>query len=128
MPVLNRLLATRIVATPAALDALARPDENTLALRTAADELLLIPPVADVAVADAHAIITEDGGFAGVWLAAEAALEFLARSCEWELPHGRPAFAQGAVAGIPTKLWLEAERVLFVVQAPYAAEFEERMA
>jgi len=31
------------------------------------------------------------------------------------------------VAGVPTKLWLEPERVLFLVPTPYAADFEERM-
>jgi hypothetical protein len=43
------------------------------------------------------------------------------------VPNGRPAFAQGAVAGIPTKLWLEDDQVLFIVPAPYAADFAERM-
>ena len=38
------------------------------------------------------------------------------------------AFAQGAVAGIATKLWFEAGRVLLIVPAPLIADFEERMA
>jgi hypothetical protein len=32
------------------------------------------------------------------------------------------------VAGLPVKLWFEAERVLFVVAAPYATDLAERMA
>jgi hypothetical protein len=43
------------------------------------------------------------------------------------LPTARPAFAQGAVANIPLKLWFEHDRVLFIVQSPFAADFEERM-
>jgi len=43
-----------------------------------------------------------------------AALDFLERSCEWELPRARPAFAQGMVAGLPLKLWFEPERVLLI--------------
>lgn len=127
MPALNRLPATRIVASPAALDAATWPAE-CLTLRFAPDELWVSPPVENPALSDPHAIIIADSGFAGVWLAAPAALDFLERACEWELPGERPAFAQGAVAGIPAKLWLEPDRVLFIVPAPYAAEFEERMA
>jgi hypothetical protein len=127
MPELKRLPATRIVASPTALDAAQWPAES-LVLRLAPDELLIIPALAQVTLADPHAIIIAEGGYAGVWLPAADALDFLERACEWEIPAQRPAFAQGAVAGIPAKLWLEAERVLIITPAPYAAEFEERMA
>ena len=40
---------------------------------------------------------------------------------------GGPAFAQGAVAGIATKLWLTEGRVLFIVLTPYAYEMEARL-
>ncbi len=129
MPVLKRIAATRIVAKAAALDAADIP-QNSLALRFAADELFVTPPLHDETIIlahDPHAIVIADGGFAGTWLETAAAAEFLQQHCEWEVPNGRPAFAQGAVAGIPTKLWLEAERVLFIVPAPYAADFAERM-
>ena len=59
-------------------------------------------------------------------MAAEEALAFLERACEWALPQQRPAFAQGAVAGVPVKLWLEGDQVLFVVPSPYVHDFEER--
>jgi hypothetical protein len=100
---------------------------GSLVLRTAADEALVMPPVADLLLADPHAIIVAEGGFSGVWLAADEALAFLERACEWELPPERPAFAQGAVAGLPAKLWLEAERVLVLVPSPYMYDFEERL-
>jgi hypothetical protein len=54
-------------------------------------------------------------------------MDFLTRECEWELPRDRPAFAQGAVAGLAMKLWFEHGRVLFVVPAPFAHELEERL-
>ena len=100
------------------------------AVRFAADELFVTPPLQNESVIlahDPHAIVIHEGGFAGTWLPAYEAADFLARNCEWELPDGRPAFAQGAVAGIPTKLWLEDDQVLFIVPAPYAADFAERM-
>lgn len=126
----ERLCGTRIVARPTALDALGA-DEQAIFMRLAADELLIIgeaPEVAKVVVIDdPHAIITNETGFAGVWWSAGEALEFLARACEWELPKARPAFAQGMVAGLPVKLWLESDRVLFVTAAPFAADLAERM-
>ena len=39
----------------------------------------------------------------------------------------RPAFAQGAVAHVATKLWFEENRVLIVVPSPMAPDFEEHL-
>lgn len=128
--VMERIVATRIVAVPAALDAIAWPQDaprEALALRIAPDEMLVTTAVTADVVDDPHAIVATDAGFAGVWIASGEALNFLERSCEWELPRERPAFAQGAVAGLPVKLWFEEDRVLFLVPAPYATELEERM-
>lgn len=126
MHALNRIGGTRIVATPTALDAAHWPSD-ALVLRLAADEVFVTAPVAADTIADPHAIVAPDGGFASVWLPTAEALDFLERACEWELPHDRPAFAQGMVAGLAVKLWLEEERVLFVVPAPFAMELAERM-
>ncbi len=123
----TRMAATHIVATPAALDEATWAPE-TLVLRLAADEALILPPVEEVSLADPHAIVVPDSGYAGAWMAADEALAFLERTCEWEVPSQRPAFAQGAVAGIATKLWLETERVLFLVPAPFVNDFAERSA
>ena len=127
MPELKRLPATRIVATPAALDAINWPADRHV-FRFAPDELLVTPPVANPVLDDQHAIVVTDSSYAGVWLPAAEALTFLEQACEWELPVTRPAFAQGAVAGIPTKLWFEADQILFIIPAPYIVDFEERMA
>ncbi len=134
MPELNPIPATRIVATPAALDAAHWPPE-ALVLRFAPDEALIMSAVTEgvdsiieaIILDDPHAIVIAETGYAGLWLAADKALDFLERACEWALPSDRPAFAQGAVAGIPTKLWFEEQQVLFILPAPYAVDFEERL-
>jgi hypothetical protein len=146
VPALETLPATRIVAAPTALDSARWPD-GSLPLRTAPDEVLLVH-TASVSIGssaphplptsigssephplttDPHAIIAPEGSFMGMWLPLAEALAFLERACAWELPTARPAFAQGAVANIPLKLWFEHDRVLFIVQSPFAADFEERM-
>lgn len=128
MPEFKTFPVTRIVATSVALDGIRWPDD-VLALRIAPDEMLVTNyTVNEITSADPHAIVTNDSGFSGAWVRAGEALEFLKHTCEWELPRARPAFAQGAVAGLPVKLWLETERVLFLVPASYAADLEERMA
>ncbi len=125
MQELSRMLATRIVAEPSALDAIEVADD-VIVMRTSADELLIFPPQS-LEINDEHAIIIEDGSFSGGWFVMEEALTFLLHNTEWELPVGRPAFAQGNVAGIATKLHFEEDRVLIIVPAPYAWEMEDRM-
>lgn len=135
MPVHNhtiyfeRLVGTRIASTPAALDTITWPD-GAIILRLAPDEVYITPTLTDpsaVTAHDAHAIIIKDGGFSGAWMQEAAALDLLARHCEWEIPSERPKFCQGAVAGIATKLWLTKGKILFIVQSPFAHELEERL-
>lgn len=123
----KRINATRIVATPAALGAAAWPD--ALVLRVAPDEVIVLAAVGQDGILshDPHAIVVAETGFVSVWLPAEEALDFLERCCEWELPHARPAFAQGMIAGLPMKLWLESDRVLFITPAPFAVDLGERL-
>jgi hypothetical protein len=125
VPVLERIRATRVVAVPAALEAVHWPP-GILVLRIAPDEALAIPNC-EPQVGDPHAIVESEHGFSGVWVSAEDARSLLERHCEWEAPVQRPAFAQGSIAEIPAKIWLDQERALLLVPAPYAAEFEERI-
>lgn len=125
MQELSRMLATRIVAQPDALDAL-EVGEGAIGLRISADELLIFPPQ-PVEISDPYAIVIEDGSFSGGWFTMEEALDFLLHNTEWELPNDRPAFAQGSVAGVATKLYFEEDRVLIIVPSPYTHEMEERM-
>jgi hypothetical protein len=121
----------RVVAAPAALDAATWP-EGTLPLRLAPDDVLLIAAdLADVnvrvAVDDPDAIVADDAGFAAVVLDEPAAGAILPRVVEWPLPTSRPALAQGALAGLPARLWCEDARVVVLVPAPFAADLEERL-
>ena len=121
-----RLAATHIVATAAALDEI-ESSLGVLVLRIAADEALVMADVSTESVPDPDAIVEPESGFSGAWIAAEEAVEILACTCAWELPAERPAFAQGAVADVPVKLYFENDRVLFLAQTPYAAELVKRL-
>jgi hypothetical protein len=136
VPALEPLVCTRIVATAAALDA-AQWAAGSIALRIAPDEALVIshavadqPEPADlspVEVTDPHAIIERDSGWCGVWVPSDQASELVERACTWEPPRARPAFAQGAMADLPVKIWFEQDRVLFIIAAPFAADLEARL-
>lgn len=112
------------------------PDE-AIVLRTAGDEAVVLlgqrlaagqsGGIGSFQIGDEHAITATDTSLYGVWVEHADALAILERECEWELPALRPAFAQGAVAGLPMKLWFEADRVLFVVAAPFATDFADRI-
>ena len=96
-------------------------------MRLAADELLVAGDVDPDLADDAHAIVERETSFASAWLDGAETEEILATACEWEPPVERPALAQGALAGIPVKLWLEADRSLLVVPAGYAVELTGRL-
>ena len=129
-PRLRRLEATRVSATPGALDSLIeRPpwSAGALALRTAPDELL-VTAATDFEVADdPHSIVERETAFSYVWLDSATADGFLERECEWRRPTARPAFAQGEVAGVPAKLWFETDRTLVLTPAPFARAFQRRL-
>ena len=63
---LERLVATRVVADPAALDEARWPD-SAIVLRTAPDEALVLGLVDADAVSDPHAIVRPETGMVGVW-------------------------------------------------------------
>lgn len=125
MPVVELIPTTRVVSTEAAIDAATVP-ADTISLRLAPDELLVLGP-GPVRVDDEHAIVVADHGWSGVWLAASEAAEFLLHACEWEPPPSRPAFAQGMVAHLAVKVWFETDRTLILLPTPLAAELEERL-
>ena len=126
MPAPERLVATRVAAAPAALDT-ARWPAGARVFRIAPDEALVEGVVSPAAVDDPHAIVEAETGFVSHWIDRVRALDVLQRACEWEIPSACPAFAQGAVAGLPVKVWFEADRVLFIVPAPFAGDFAERV-
>ena len=135
MPELERLRGLRVVADPTALDAARWHGKDVTVLRLAPDDALGLGAEA-VDVDDEHAIVEVEAGYVGVWLA----IGVLERHLEWPLPTERPVLAQGAVAGVPAKVWLPgvgADRArhdgrqdghaLLLTAAAYATELAGRL-
>jgi hypothetical protein len=119
----ERLMGQRVVADPAAIDALvASLPARVTVLRFAPDEAFIVGASA-TRVDDPHAIIEDAVGF--VALAVER--EVVARHVEWALPAAGEV-AQGSIAGVPAKLaWLPDGRGWVVTHAAYAAELADRL-
>jgi len=118
------IVGMRVAASPAALDAARWPDD-AIVLRLAPDEAFAIG--ADVvAIADPDAIVARDGGVVGAWITDPD--EVLSHLVEWALPAERPVLVSGAVAGLGARIWLDHDRALILVPAPFAAELAERLA
>jgi len=132
---LETIVATRIVATPAAIDALAAKvrapgaDPPVAVLRLADDDALVlgVPDATSVTIDDPHAIVVAETGFSGVWFAADALDAIVRPFIEWSVPTARPALAQGLIAGVPAKLWLTADRVLLFCPTAPAHDLHERL-
>lgn len=119
----ERLGGLRVVADPAALDGARWHGNEVTVLRLAPDDALGLG-ASGVDVDDEHAIVESEGGFVGAWLPIGDVLPHL----EWRLPTERPALAQGAVAGVPAKLWLPTDGdALLVTAAAYADELAGRL-
>jgi hypothetical protein len=127
VPAPEPLRGWRAVARPEALDALERTGLGA-ALRLAPDDLLLVGSGAPPPVDDAHAIVVPDAGFVAWTLDAAALRSLLEHHVDWEPPSGRPALAQGLVAAVPAKLWLEEDGTArLICLAAYADELQERV-
>jgi hypothetical protein len=119
VPALERLRGIRIVADPAAIDGARWSGEDVLVLRFAPDEAFGIGASA-IDLDDPDAIMESEAAFVGV----SVPLDAFAHRLEWALPAVRPAFAQGALAGVPVKIWLvDASGTAFLVA--YAASAPE---
>ena len=126
---LEPLPGLRVVADPVALDAAHWVGTEVTVLRFAPDDALAIGATG-VDLADDDAIVEPDTGFSGAWLPLDA----VARHIEWPLPSERPALAQGAVAGVPAKVFLPdgiadagAGDVLLLTATAYADELIDRL-
>ena len=124
MPVLERLRGTRVVAEPAAIDALvAAWPASVVPIRSAPDDVFAIG-IDAAEVDDPHAIVEDERGFVGGW----CTLAEVAPHAEWSMPSARPALAQGSIAGVPAKIaWLPDGRAWIVTHAAYAAELVARL-
>jgi hypothetical protein len=123
--VATAVLARRAVATPAALDGATYPPD-ALVLRLAPDDVLVIGG-GTLTIDDSHAIVEDEHGFVSLTFSWAEYEVTVAPFVDWSLPLQRPALAQGYVAGIPAKLWLEANRVLLLTSAAYADELVGRL-
>lgn len=125
MLALESLHGIRVVASPETLDR-ASWSEGTIVLRLAPDDLFAVG-AAQVDVTDEHVIAVPETGFVGTWLTREQLARWVVPHVEWSLPEARPALAQGLIAGVPAKLWLDDDRALLLCAAAYAHELADRL-
>jgi hypothetical protein len=114
----------RVVADPAAIDALAAALPAPVSvLRLAPDEALIVG-AGSIHLDDPHAIVVDEAGFVAVAVDPEV----VSRHTEWPVPGERGSFAQGAIAGVPAKLASTSDgQALVIVHAAYADELIERL-
>ena len=116
----RQLVGWRIIASPAALDAVKWP-KGSRVVRISPDDVFLIGAAEPKVPGDAHAIVTPEHGFSGIELSAAQVASIAERHIEWQLPSDAPANwfayrgsapvgpAQGQIAGVPAKLLLNAD-------------------
>jgi hypothetical protein len=124
VPVLERLRGVRVVAHPPAIDAARWHGDPVLVLRFAPDEAFGVGATA-AELDDADAIVEAEAAFVG----GVVPLDDLRRRSEWALPSQRPVLAQGALAGVPVKLWLATDdgTAFLVAYAASAPELIDRL-
>ena len=128
MPACEPLVGWRIIADPAALDQAPWPAGSHV-VRISPDDVFVIGAAEPSVPADPHAIVTPEHGFAGAVLTADQVAHIALHHIEWQLPAGRPALAQGQIAGVPAKLVLHADgSALLLVACAARHELEERLA
>lgn len=120
------LAGIRLVAVPAALDALEPWPAGAVRLRLAPDELFVLTGGARVHAIPDPGISEDERGFVGWWLTRQELAEVL-HHVEWPVPVEWPALAQGLVAGVPAKLWLDRDRALLLCAVAYAEDLRVRL-
>lgn len=95
-------------------------------MRIAEDEALLVG-ADEVTVADPHAIIAREHGYCGVSMPRDEFDDWFSQHAPWRLPPGEPAFGQGAVAGLPIKVWADRDRALVITRTSLRHVLEERL-
>jgi len=118
------LTGVRVVAEPAAIDALVIAAGSTL-VRIAPDDAFVIG-AAELSVSDPHAIVERETTFAGVWVDRSLVSDWLARTAEWHLPH-EDGLSQGMAAALPIKVLTTGGRALVMVPVSFAHELADRL-
>ena len=125
MPAPETLRGRRVVADPAAIATGWFPPAVVL-IRIAPDEVLAVGE-GSIELSDDHAVVEEDSGWCALRLDEDAALAILAAHAAWEPGPARPTLAQGMLAGLAAKVYLDGPRSMLIVAAPFAAELEARL-
>jgi hypothetical protein len=122
----------RVVASPEAIDRAIWHDEGPeefqpLVVRLAPDDAFAIGATG-VEVDDPHAIVEHEVGFIALMFPADEFVDVVVPRLEWPAPMERPAFAQGAIAGVPAKLYLDSTGAAIVlVLASYLDDLLARL-
>jgi hypothetical protein len=123
VPALDRLRGLRVVADPASIDRATWAGDHVTVLRFAPDDAFGLDATG-VDIDDEHAIVEDEPGFVGAWLDPADVEPYI----EWSLPTDRPALAQGSIAGVPAKLWLQGTGdALLLTSSAYADELMQRL-
>lgn len=124
---LDALVATRVVASAAALDSVVIP-KRAIVLRMAPDEALVLDAEpGEIDVADEHAIVVSDGSWRATWLDRAETERLVTAGADWDQPERRPALVQGMLFQLPVKLWFDDDRVLLLVQHVVAGDLTARV-
>ncbi len=122
----------RVVASPEAIDRAVWHDEGPeefepLVVRLAPDDAFAIGATG-VEADDPHAIVEHEVGFIALMFPADEFVDVVVPRLEWPAPMERPAFAQGAIAGVPAKLYLDSTGAAIVlVLASYLDDLLARL-
>ncbi len=119
----EQLHGLRVVAKPAALDAVVLPHGATM-LRIAPDDAIVVG-AATLALDDAFAIVEPEYAFVQ-WRLTPGEFGGVAHHIEWPLPEAGQ-LGQGLIAGVPAKIMIASDHVLLVVSAGLAHELLERL-
>ena len=120
------LTGLRVVAKPAALDAIAVSGGSATwtVLRIAPDDAI-VTGTAHLTVDDPFAIVEPEYAFVH-WRLTTAEFEEITRHIEWPLPAaGR--LGQGLISGVPAKVFIASDHVMLIVSASLADELSERL-
>jgi hypothetical protein len=108
-----RAPGVRVVASPEAIDAAEWQDAGPgpeqfepLILRFAPDEAFAIGATG-VRLDDPDAITEAEVGYVAMMFPVDEFIDFVLPRIEWPVPATRPAFAQGSIAGVPAKLYID---------------------
>ncbi|MGZ4738932.1 MAG: hypothetical protein ACXVLM_06825 [Ilumatobacteraceae bacterium] len=116
------LSGLRVVAKPAALDAIAAAGGTVL--RLAPDDAI-VTGSAVLTVDDPFAIVEPEYAFVH-WRLTAPEFEDITRHIEWPLPAAEQ-LGQGLIAGVPAKVLIAPDHVLLIVSASLADELSERL-